>query len=188
MAHHIGMSFVALTNALLSHPGSGASTPIGCAGGRAAAAERVPRRLVLQEPQSAPAEQSLPDPEMQRPAVRGIDSADTSQPRIALLGSLPYTMMVSNGGGGYSRYEDLAVTRWRADGTADNTGQFCYVKESRRNRVVGRPPAGVCARRLVSRLAGHRPRDALPHAMATSTHEPRSSSCPRIRPKSAGSP
>ena len=37
--------------------------------------------------------------------------------------------MVTNGGGGYSRFDGMDVTRWRADGTLDNSGQWCYIKD-----------------------------------------------------------
>ena len=37
--------------------------------------------------------------------------------------------MVTNAGGGYSRWKDLAVTRWREDATCDNWGAFCYVRD-----------------------------------------------------------
>src|SRR5690606_8382357 len=45
-----------------------------------------------------------------------------------------------NAGGGYSRYESLAVTRWRSDGTGDGTGQFCYVKDLSRGHVWSAAP------------------------------------------------
>src|SRR5256885_14139687 len=54
--------------------------------------------------------------------------------------------MVSHCGGGYSHYEDLAVTRWRADGTRDATGQFCYVKDVTRQRIWSEAHQPVCAR------------------------------------------
>lgn len=37
--------------------------------------------------------------------------------------------MITNAGGGYSRWKDLAVLRWREDSTCDNWGLFCYVRE-----------------------------------------------------------
>ena len=37
--------------------------------------------------------------------------------------------MVTNAGGGYSRWQDLAVSRWREDTTCDNWGTFCYVRD-----------------------------------------------------------
>jgi cellobiose phosphorylase len=36
---------------------------------------------------------------------------------------------VTSAGGGYSRWRDLAVTRWREDATRDNYGSFCYVRD-----------------------------------------------------------
>ena len=43
--------------------------------------------------------------------------------------------MVTDAGGGYSHWKDLAVTRWREDATQDNSGSFCYLRERRRGKV-----------------------------------------------------
>src|SRR3990172_6877746 len=37
--------------------------------------------------------------------------------------------MITNAGGGYSRWKDIAVTRWREDSTRDNWGTFCYIRD-----------------------------------------------------------
>jgi cellobiose phosphorylase len=37
--------------------------------------------------------------------------------------------MITNAGGGYSRWKDIAVTRWREDSTCDNWGSFCYIRD-----------------------------------------------------------
>ena len=37
--------------------------------------------------------------------------------------------MVTNAGGGSSRWKDLAVTRWREDITCDDWGTFCYLRD-----------------------------------------------------------
>jgi cellobiose phosphorylase len=37
--------------------------------------------------------------------------------------------MITNSGGGSSRWKDLAVTRWREDSTCDNWGSFCYLRD-----------------------------------------------------------
>jgi cellobiose phosphorylase len=37
--------------------------------------------------------------------------------------------MVTNAGGGSTRWKDLAVTRWREDSTCDNWGTFCYIRD-----------------------------------------------------------
>ncbi|MBC7788646.1 MAG: hypothetical protein H7Z74_01760 [Anaerolineae bacterium] len=146
MAHHIGMSFVALTNALTGQQWKRRfhADPL-VRSVELLLHERIPRRLVLQRAQGAHPEEALPDPELERPAVREFETPDTPEPRIALLGHLPYTIMVSHCGGGYSRYENLAVTRWRADGTRDNTGQFFYVKDVSQSRVWSAAHQPVCA-------------------------------------------
>src|SRR5687767_2305432 len=129
MAHHIGMSFVALANALADHLWQRRfhSEPLARAV-ELVLHERIPRRLVMQEAQESDDGGRVPV-ETEKPAVRLIETPDTAQPRVGLLASLPYTVMISNAGSGYSRYEQLAITRWRADGTRDDYGQWCYVRD-----------------------------------------------------------
>ncbi len=49
-------------------------------------------------------------------------------PAVQLLSNGSYHAMVTNAGGGYNHWKDLAVTRWREDGTQDNWGSFCYLR------------------------------------------------------------
>ncbi|HET8622147.1 MAG TPA: glucoamylase family protein, partial [Gemmatimonadales bacterium] len=146
MAHHLGMSLVALSNVLTAQLWQRRfhADPM-VRSVELLLHERVPRRLVLQEPQVATADEALPDPDLDRPVVREIETPDTRQPHVALLGQLPYTIMVSHCGGGYSRFEDLAVTRWRADGTRDDTGQFCYVQDLTSGRAWSAAYQPTCA-------------------------------------------
>ena len=46
-----------------------------------------------------------------------------------LLSNGRYHVVVSSAGGGYSRWRDLAVTRWREDATCDGWGTFVYVRD-----------------------------------------------------------
>jgi cyclic beta-1,2-glucan synthetase len=130
MAHHVGMSLVALTNVLTGDRWVDRfhTDPL-VRSVDLLLHERVPNRIVLRAAQQTRPDEALPDPEAEIPAVREYTDPDTPTPHIALLGRQPYTVMVSHAGAGYSNYEDLAVTRWRADGTADATGQFCYVRD-----------------------------------------------------------
>jgi cyclic beta-1,2-glucan synthetase len=61
--------------------------------------------------------------------TRIIETPDTLLPEIQLLSNGRYHAMVTNAGGGYSRWKDLAVTRWHEDGTCDNWGAFCYIRD-----------------------------------------------------------
>src|SRR4029077_7308542 len=89
---------------------------------------------------------------------REVGSPDTPAPHVALLGHLPYTVMVSHCGGGYSRFEALAVTRWRADATRDATGQFCYLRDVTDGRTWSamHQPVGAHADRYRAYLATDR--------------------------------
>lgn len=134
MAHHIGMSLVALDNALDVHQGEGVwarrfmADPVARAAGLLLD-ERVPRRYVAHRSQS-----DVPDdvPERQSragPVDREFTTADTPEPRVGMLGALPYCVLLTNAGSGYSRTNGMAVLRWRADATRDDTGQWIYVKD-----------------------------------------------------------
>ncbi len=145
-AHHVGMTLVALTNLLT--------------GGRwqrrfhrdpmvrsaeLLLHERVPRRLAMQDHQVAAPEEALPDPDLERPSVREVTDPDAPEPRVALLGRPPYTVLVSHSGAGSSRWEGRDVMRWRADGTTDATGQFCYVKDLTAGRAWSAGHQPTCA-------------------------------------------
>jgi cyclic beta-1,2-glucan synthetase len=56
------------------------------------------------------------------PASGVFDTPHTPSPEVQLLSNGRYHVMVTNAGGGYSRWRDLAVTRWREDRTCDNWG------------------------------------------------------------------
>jgi cyclic beta-1,2-glucan synthetase len=128
MAHHIGMSMVALNNALNRQiwPRRFHLDPL-VRSAELVLQERVPRRLTTQDVQGDDAAR-VPS-EMEKPAVREIETPHTPQPVVGILGNVPYTTLITNAGGGFSRYGNLAVTRWRHDSTRDNYGQWCYVKD-----------------------------------------------------------
>ncbi|CAN7228676.1 GH36-type glycosyl hydrolase domain-containing protein [Duganella sp. LjRoot269] len=67
-------------------------------------------------------------PEQAMP-MRILTQHSTPVPETQLLSNGRYHVMVTNAGGSYSRWKDLAVTRWREDSTRDNWGNFCYVRD-----------------------------------------------------------
>ncbi len=56
-------------------------------------------------------------------------TAQTRVPEVHLLSNGRYHVMVTAAGSGYSRWRDLALTRWREDSTCDGWGTFCYVRD-----------------------------------------------------------
>jgi len=146
MAHHIGMSLAALTNLLTDRVWQQRfhADPL-VRSAELLLHERIPRRLVLHPARAVSADRVLSHPDIESQAVRAFTRPDTPRPHVALLGRQPYTVMVTHAGSGFSRYEDVAVTRWRADGTTDATGQFCYVRDVTSDRVWSTSHQPVCA-------------------------------------------
>jgi len=61
---------------------------------------------------------------------RVFSGAATAIPAVQLLSNGRYHVMITNAGGGYSRWKDIAVTRSREDSTRDNWGTFCYLRDT----------------------------------------------------------
>src|SRR4029434_10370305 len=61
--------------------------------------------------------------------VRRYVTPHTITPRAHLLSNGSMSVMLTNAGGGYTRWRDVAVTRWREDSTCDSWGTFCYVRD-----------------------------------------------------------
>jgi cyclic beta-1,2-glucan synthetase len=87
---------------------------------------------------------SLLEVESQAKSERHIDTPHTAQPRIAILGSVPFTTIITNAGGGETRYGDITVNRWRSDPTLDDYGQWCYVRDVTSGRLWSASYQPVC--------------------------------------------
>jgi cyclic beta-1,2-glucan synthetase len=128
MAHHQGMSLLALAYVLLDRPMQRrfASDP------RLRATllllqERIPKAVAFHQ-QQAERDDGRGIPAAETP-LRVIATPDTPSPEVQLLSNGRYHVMLTNAGGGYSRWKDVAVTRWQEDGTADAWGSFCYLRD-----------------------------------------------------------
>ncbi len=146
MAHHQGMSIVAIADATLN----------GIMRTRFHADPLIQAtELLLQEraPQNVTNVRVLPA--KHKPVVRARDiastggrhfgDAHTASPRTHLLCNGPYALMLTAAGSGYSRWQDIAVTRWREDSTLDDWGSYIYLRDVESGRVwsAGAQPVGA---------------------------------------------
>jgi len=129
MAHHQAMSLLAFSHILLdrpmhkrfdSDPHFKATVLL--------LQERIPKTsaFLFHTPEHADAHEPYASRE---PPIRVLHTADTAVPEVQLLSNGHYHVMVTNAGGGFSRWDDYAVTRWREDGTCDNWGAFFYLRD-----------------------------------------------------------
>ena len=129
MAHHQGMSFLSLAYLLLDRPMQKRfeSDPLFQAT-TLLLQERVPKAGAFQLHTAEFSAIRATATEAEMP-MRVFTSPNTPMPEVQLLSNGRYHVMVTNAGGGYSRWKDLAVTRWREDTTCDNWGTFCYIRD-----------------------------------------------------------
>ncbi len=129
MAHHQGMSLLALAYLLRDRPMQRrfTSTPAFRAT-ELLLQERVPRSVAVFP---HPAEVSkAPDQGIEvEHELRVFQTPSTPTPQVHLLSNGRYHLAITNAGGGYSRWRDLAVTRWHEDTTCDASGSFGYLRD-----------------------------------------------------------
>ena len=134
LAHHQGMTMVALANALLgdimvarfhADPRVQATELL--------LQERIPRKAPIMRPH--PAEETRVAPSIPGAAARVMRSPHTPFPRAAFLSNGAYVTVITHAGGGASLFRGMAVTRWREDRTSDAGSQFLYLRDVRTGSV-----------------------------------------------------
>ncbi len=146
MAHHQGMTIVALANTLLD----GVMRKRFHAEPRIKATElllqeRTPREVsvpVASIPESGASEWS---DDVMPMLPRTIDTPHDVTPRTRVLSNGHYAVMLTAAGSGYSQWHDLAVTRWAADVTCDASGSYLFLRDVDDGKVwsAGYQPTGV---------------------------------------------
>ncbi len=131
MAHHQGMSLLAYAHVLLDQPMQRRfmSDPLARAT-ELLLQERVPKKGATLHPHAAEVSAAARPPGADVGSImRVFTNPNTPAPEVHLLSNGRYHVMATHAGGGYSRWRDLAVTRWREDTTADGWGTFIYLRD-----------------------------------------------------------
>ena len=134
MAHHQGMSLVAIANVV--HDGAMRHRfhlePL-IQAADLLLQERIPRGA---DTSSMPVLQDIPEvKESMQPPGRRVSSPTSSVPSAHLLSNGRYAVMITAAGSGYSLWRYLAVTRWREDVTRDAWGSYIYLRDVASSQV-----------------------------------------------------
>ena len=146
MAHHQGMSLVAYANAL--RDGVMRSRfhfePIVQAT-ELLLQERTPRDVLVARPRAEEVSATAQVRELIPPVVRRFRTPHDVTPRTQLLSNGRYSVMLTAAGSGYSRWRDIAITRWREDLTRDCWGTYIFLRDEQTGAVwsAGYQPCGV---------------------------------------------
>lgn len=129
MAHHQGMSLLAIDNVLCQQPMQRRfHRDFRIRAIESLLFERIPNSPVpprereesLEQPVAAPAETAPPERAWTEP---------TPVPRAQFLGNGRLNCMLTNSGGSYARWNGLDLNRWRSDAARDNWGLYLVLRD-----------------------------------------------------------
>jgi len=150
MAHHQGMTVVALANSLLDGPMRARfhAEPIVRAT-ELLLQERTPRDVAVPHPRAEEVRTAATVRDLELPAARRLRTPHGATPEAHLLSNGRYTVMLTAAGSGYSRWGDVAITRWREDVTRDDWGTYVFLRDVASGEVwsAGHQPTGAEADR-----------------------------------------
>jgi cyclic beta-1,2-glucan synthetase len=130
MAHHQGMTVVAIANALLdgvmrtrfhAEPMIQATELL--------LQERTPRDVAVAHPRAEEVGGSTTVDDLEPAVVRRLHNPHAASPSVHLLSNGSYSVMLTAAGSGYSRWGEHAVTRWREDTTRDDWGSYVFLRD-----------------------------------------------------------
>ncbi|MEI6653735.1 MAG: glucoamylase family protein, partial [Verrucomicrobiota bacterium] len=137
MAHHQGMSLLALVQLLRGSPMQ--RRFMACPILKAAdllLQERVPKTAASVIADDLTPEMARTQDEEGESVMRVFTNPNSPVPEVHLLSNGRYHVVISSAGGGYSRWHDLALTRWHEDATRDHWGTFIYVRDLANGEVL----------------------------------------------------
>ncbi|ASK20345.1 GH36-type glycosyl hydrolase domain-containing protein [Halomonas sp. N3-2A] len=136
MAHHQGMTIVAIANTL--HRGQMRQRfhrePI-IQASELLLQERIPRDVAIAYPRAEEVKSTASQTINEAQTVRRLSTGINGPPVTHLLSNGNYSVMLTATGGGYSRWHNLAITRWQPDTTRDHWGSVIFLRDTRRPSV-----------------------------------------------------
>jgi cyclic beta-1,2-glucan synthetase len=146
MAHHQGMSIIAIADGLFDGATRARfhAEPI-IQATELLLQERMPRDVGVTHAWAAEVKSSAAARDIVPSGGRRFNAADQPTPATHLLTNGRYSVMLTTAGSGYSRWGDLAVTRWREDATCDDSGSYVFLKDVQSGAVwsAGFQPSGM---------------------------------------------
>jgi cellobiose phosphorylase len=136
MAHHQGMSFLALNNYLhdniMQHrfhkdPAVNSS--------RFLLQEKIPSNLVITKESKVKVRSFKELSSNDKYLVRKFTQIDPILPKVHILSNGSYSVMLTDKGSGYSKNKLVSITRWREDKSLDQYGMFFYLRNIESNHV-----------------------------------------------------
>lgn len=136
MAHHQGMGLVAMDNVLNKNimqerfhrdPYIRAAEIL--------LHEKIPSRVIFAKEYKEKLEPLKEDEKKSIEYSTVLQYTDRLLPEIHLISNGSYSVMLTDDGSGYSKFNDIAVTRWREDSVQNKYGVYFYMRDIDSNEV-----------------------------------------------------
>ena len=128
MAHHQGMSLLALNNLLHHDPIKRRfRNDLRIRAFESLLFERIPSSSPISDDTQAD-EPTIKVASVEQQMQRSWEQK-TIIPQTQLLGNGRYSLLITNSGTGYSRWNGFDINRWRGDSTLDPWGAFLYIRD-----------------------------------------------------------
>ncbi len=135
MAHHHGMSVAAVANVVfngmlreLFH-----SDPV-IEAAELLIEEKAPREVKVMSAKQEPSKPGSSQADLARPQIRTVEDPANRERELVFLSNGHYSVMLTATGSGYSRWNGQTVSRWKADPTEDNWGNFVFLRDLATNQ------------------------------------------------------
>lgn len=136
MAHHQGMTIVAIANTLqqgvMRNRFHREPMIQSC---ELLLQERLPRYVAMAHPKAEEVSIAANSTAAQALTERRLDAAASGPPCSHVLSNNSYAVMLTAAGAGYSRWGNIAITRWREDCSSDPWGAFILLRDKQSAQV-----------------------------------------------------
>lgn len=130
MAHHQGMSFMALNNVINNNilQERFHREPV-IKAVEILMQEKIPSKVIFAKDYKEKIEpfETVIKEDVEYTKILGLNN--NILPEVHMLSNGDYSVMVTDNGSGFSKYKDLTVTRWREDSILNNSGMFFYIQD-----------------------------------------------------------
>lgn len=135
MAHHLGMSIVAINNYLHnnimqerfhSNPAIKAAEIL--------LQEKMSKQSIITKDYKEDTD-SIVKTKSQNEVQRNYGVPESAPPKCHILSNGNYSVMLTNGGGGHSKYNSIYINRWRKDAISGRYGTYLFLKKLETNKI-----------------------------------------------------
>lgn len=136
MAHHQGMSFIALNNYMNENiMQKRFHKDPAMRSGEILLQEKIPVRVIITKEYKDSIEPLKEEEKESVEVTRVYNLPAKPIPKCHILSNGRYFVMITDSGNGYSKKEDIQITRWREDSITGSYGNYIFIKDLNSNKI-----------------------------------------------------